>query len=32
VAIDPKYGGIIKDAFFEDYLPKDNSPPPGETK
>jgi tetratricopeptide (TPR) repeat protein len=32
VAIDPKYVEIIKDAFFEDYLPKDNSPPPGETK
>ena len=32
VAIDPKYVDIIKDAFFEDYLPKHNSPPPGETK
>jgi Tfp pilus assembly protein PilF len=27
VAIDPKYVDIIKDAFFEYYLPTDNGPP-----
>jgi len=32
VAIDPKYVVFLKNEGFEDYLPKDNSPPAGEAK